>query len=94
MTKVMVNGAWIGVINDPEELVTGFREQRRRGEVNIFTSIRWDAKRCEVHIYSDAGRPMHPLFYMRNGEMSVYSDAAKRILSKKKFSWIECAGGS
>ena len=73
-TKIFVNGNWIGVHRDPDELVNNLRQARRQGTLcNIepsFSIVR-DIKGREVRIYSDAGRITRPLFIVGNDQRLV-----------------------
>jgi len=61
-TKVFVNGNWVGVHNDPDDLVGNLIELRRRCDIDPEVSIVRDIKGREVRIYTDLGRIMRPLF--------------------------------
>jgi DNA-directed RNA polymerase II subunit RPB2 len=64
-TKIFVNGNWIGVHRDPDELVSNLRRARRQGilcNIEPSFSIVRDIKGREVRIYTDCGRICRPLF--------------------------------
>jgi DNA-directed RNA polymerase II subunit RPB2 len=61
-TKVFVNGDWMGVHREPVSLVSRLRELRRSGELDPQISITHDVGDREIHIYSDQGRCLRPLF--------------------------------
>ncbi|KAJ3053563.1 DNA-dependent RNA polymerase II [Rhizophlyctis rosea] len=61
-TKVFVNGAWVGVHDDPEYLVNSIREARRGAEVSLELSIVRDVREMELSLVTDAGRIARPLF--------------------------------
>ncbi|KAJ3039907.1 DNA-dependent RNA polymerase II [Rhizophlyctis rosea] len=61
-TKVFVNGAWIGVHDDPHHLVSEMRNARRKAEVTPELSIVRDVREQEVFLTTDAGRISRPLF--------------------------------
>ena len=69
-TKIFVNGSWIGVYNDPEELVKSFREDRRNGNINHYINVRWNIELQEIHFATDAGRLTRMLYYVENGKSS------------------------
>lgn len=70
-TKILVNGAWIGVTSDPVRIVQILKKFRRHGEIDSEISIIFDIKENEIKINSDAGRPCRPLFIVENNELLV-----------------------
>jgi DNA-directed RNA polymerase II subunit RPB2 len=72
-TKVFVNGNWIGVIDNPLEVVENMKLYRRNAIIPIFTSISFDYNRNEIQIYTDAGRLTRPLYYIENGGLTTNS---------------------
>ncbi|OQS55135.1 RPB2 [Ecytonucleospora hepatopenaei] len=83
-TKVLVNGAWIGVTEQPAETVQTLRELRRCGEIESEISIVFDIKEDEICITSDAGRPCRPLFIVKNNELLVTKEDVEDLKSIKK----------
>ena len=67
-----MNGAWVGVHVDPEEVVEQLRKCRRsqldmlRSEISVFRDI----KDREIHVYSDSGRMTRPLLIVENARNS------------------------
>jgi DNA-directed RNA polymerase II subunit RPB2 len=57
-TKIFVNGDWVGVHRDPDQLVATLRELRRKIDIEPEVSIVRDIKGREVRIYTDQGRIM------------------------------------
>jgi DNA-directed RNA polymerase II subunit RPB2 len=70
-TKVFVNGNWIGVHRDPDDLVGKLRDLRRRQDISEEVSIVRDIKQREVNIYTDCGRCQRPLFIVGEDRKSV-----------------------
>ncbi|KAI8852979.1 DNA-directed RNA polymerase II subunit RPB2 [Chytridium lagenaria] len=54
-TKVFLNGVWVGVHRDPDQLVTTLKELRRCIDIPPEVSI-------ELRLFTDAGRICRPLF--------------------------------
>jgi DNA-directed RNA polymerase II subunit RPB2 len=61
-TKIFVNGAWIGVHQDPKHLVNAVMDTRRRSVMQFEVSLVRDIRDQEFKIFSDAGRVMRPVF--------------------------------
>jgi len=65
-TKVFVNGAWVGIVTKPLEVIDLLKKYRRIGLIPIYTSISWAIKEDSIYIYSDSGRLTRPLFYLNS----------------------------
>ena len=62
-TRVLVNGRYIGVTDNPESLVDRFRLYRRSGWIDTFTSISWKISDRMISVLTDSGRLMRPLLW-------------------------------
>ena len=60
--KVFINGAWVGVVDNPLEIEEKMKIYRNSALIPIFTSIHWDIESNTIYIYTDAGRPCRPIF--------------------------------
>lgn len=65
-TKVFVNGVWVGVHSNPQQLVANVQELRRNGTLSYEMSLVRDIRDREFKIFTDAGRVMRPLFVIEN----------------------------
>jgi len=63
LTKVFVNGAWVGALGNPREVVRLFLLHRRNALIPIYTSGRWDIAHNELQFFTDGGRLCRPVFY-------------------------------
>lgn len=61
-TKVFVNGNWVGVIEDADEMARTLRAHRRMGHIETEVSVVRDVADQELHVFTDAGRICRPLF--------------------------------
>mmetsp|Transcript_2822 Transcript_2822/g.2481 ORF Transcript_2822/g.2481 Transcript_2822/m.2481 type:complete len:754 (-) Transcript_2822:1730-3991(-) len=102
-TKIFVNGNWVGVHNDPDELVKNLRKQRRSLEIECEVSILRDIREQEVRIYTDAGRISRPLFIvgedqklvikkthvqkLKNSELNLSSEDIDLNEEKEEYGW-------
>ena len=94
-TKIMINGAWIGVIDNPEEVLQYLKISRRNALIPIYTSIRWDITSNIIFLYTDAGRMCRPIFYIdeNTGKASYNNDKILEKLRKNEFTWSELVSG-
>ena len=66
--RVFVDGALIGLVDDPRALVTQIRNMRRQGAVFIEINISHKEFNNEVVIHTDRGRARRPLIVLQNGK--------------------------
>ena len=55
ITKIFVNGAWVGAVTDPQLTETTLKQYRRNALVPIYTSIHWHIASNSIYIYTDMG---------------------------------------
>ena len=70
-TKIMVNGDWIGVHNDPNNIIVTLKNLRRQGILNIYTSISWNIKESLIEIFTDKGRLCRPLYIIKDNNYLI-----------------------
>ena len=95
LTKVIVNGLWVGALEDPIESVEKFKLFRRNALIPIYFSISFDIKQNTIFIYTDAGRLTRPIFY-RESETGKFSFDNPEIIKKiesDEFSWSDLIAG-
>ncbi|KAL0951510.1 hypothetical protein HGRIS_008195 [Hohenbuehelia grisea] len=80
MTKVFVNGVWMGVHRDPANLVKTLRKLRRKDDISPEVSIVRDIREKELRVYTDGGRVCRPLFIVENQQL---------VLQKKHVRWLQ-----
>lgn len=93
MTKMIVNGRWIGVVDMPIELVDTLRLYRRNGIIPVYTSISFDYERNEIFMYTDAGRLTRPLYYRDDKFITSFSKHVD-ALDKGLLSWEQIVAGT
>ena len=99
MSKVIVNGVWIGGIENPLELVKLIKLFRRNGIIPVYTSVSFDYENNEIYIYSDGGRLTRPVYYLEKKALNDFGKPSferKEVLEKildGNFSWQEIVSG-
>ena len=78
MTKVFINGEWLGVSNNPIKLNKELRKSKEDGSFNPLISIIWDVPEKEIRIYCDGGRLYRPVLKVENNSIKL----TKELLSK------------
>ncbi|KAI8924497.1 DNA-dependent RNA polymerase II second largest subunit [Entophlyctis helioformis] len=61
-TKIFLNGVWVGVHRDPDQLVKTLRKLRRCVDISPEVSVVRDVRDKELRLYTDAGRICRSLF--------------------------------
>ena len=98
MTKLIVNGNWVGVHSNPTQIINNFKLQRRLGLISLFFSIQWDIPNQTIFFYTDAGRMSRPVFYINKDSQNKNSPSYinPKVLEKIKnndFSWDQLTRG-
>ena len=86
--KVFVNGAWIGVTQNPKSLFEFLQTKKSQGIINIYTSITFNIRLREIRICNESGRVTRPLFRVQNRSNKLYIN--KQIIDdvqQKKTTW-------
>ncbi len=78
-TKILVNGNWVGIHNNPPEIVRYIKSLRRKGELDNQVSIIFKINDNEVRISTDSGRCTRPLYVVENNKLMITKDDIKKI---------------
>ena len=84
--KVFVNGAWLGVSENPIELYNDMKEKKYKGIINIYTSIIMNFKNLEIRICNDGGRLTRPVLRVRDNKALINLEIIDKLV-KKELSW-------
>jgi DNA-directed RNA polymerase beta subunit len=77
-TKVFINGAWVGISDEPQELYLMLKDKKYKGIINIYTSIIFDYKMKEIRVCNDSGRLTRPLLRVKDKNILI----TKSLISK------------
>lgn len=78
-TKVFVNGCWVGIHNDAEDLIRNVREMRRNLFIPKEISIVRDITNREIKFYTDQGRVQRPLFIVQKNKLKLKQSHIHRL---------------
>lgn len=84
--KVFINGAWIGITEDPFVLFNQLKEMKYKGIINIYCSIIFNISMKEIHVNNDAGRLIRPVLKVKDNKL-ILNKTHVTMLSKKKLNW-------
>ena len=93
-TLVFVNGAVVGFVSDAKHTLSIFREARRTGGVDTYTSMSWNIDDSVIDVWSDGGRLTRPVFYVDDDAVPSYAN--KRVVAgvdNGAYSWDALVGG-
>jgi DNA-directed RNA polymerase II subunit RPB2 len=95
LTKVFVNGAWVGALSNPREVMRLFLLHRRNALIPIYTSGRWDIAHNELQLFTDGGRLCRPVFYYDEDARrpSYASREAIETIKSGNFTWSQLITG-
>ena len=66
---------------------------QRNNIINKHTSIYFNIRHNEISIYTDAGRPIRPLFYIYNNELSYERSNIIDLYDKNEIEWKHIVNG-
>ena len=82
LTKLFVNGFWVGGVENPLGIVEHVKLHRRNGLIPPLVSVYFNIQQNTIFVYTDAGRLSRPLF-IRSLESSL----------PKKYTWRDLVSG-
>ena len=84
--KVFINGNWVGFTENPEIIINVFKNNRKEGLINKYSSISWDHKNYQLSIFTDGGRPIRPLLIIKDKKL-LYTPEMQEYIKKNKCTW-------
>ena len=81
--KVFINGAWIGITEDPLTLYNDMKDKKYKGIINIYTSIIFNYKRLEIRICNDGGRLTRPVLKVRDNKAIITKEIIDKLANKE-----------
>jgi DNA-directed RNA polymerase beta subunit len=89
--KVIVNGDIIGVCQDPFTLYNKLKQAKKSGAINVCTGVVWNIHRNEIHINTEGGRCVRPLFVVdeKQNRLKFWDYLADLQGEHKHFTWTD-----
>ena len=84
--KVFINGAWVGISDNPQELYFMLKDKKSKGIINIYTSIIFDYKLKEIRVCNDSGRLTRPLLRVKNNNLLINNNVLTKLKSGE-YNW-------
>lgn len=86
--KVFLNGEWIGLTNNSNELYVELRKLKQNGIIIKTNSIIYDIPKGEIKIYTDSGRLFRPLLNVKNNKIVLTDKIINSVLGDKSLKGI------
>jgi len=77
--KVFINGAWVGITTEPEQLYNMLKDKKHKGIINIYTSIVFDYKMREIRVCNDSGRLLRPLLRVQDKNILITHELISKL---------------
>ena len=77
--KVIINGRWIGVSDDPLTLYHSLKDKKYKGIISIYTSIIFNYSQQEIVVTNESGRLLRPLYKVKNNKLLITSDIISKV---------------
>lgn len=81
-TIIYINGDIIGTHENPDKFYNNLKFFKRKGYINIYTSIVWKIIENSIWINTEAGRCVRPLYIVRNNKILL--DNKTEVIDWKK----------
>jgi len=85
-SDVFFNGRFIGHITDPYALIRDLKKKRRKGELPIELSIRYNKPLDNILLSTEVGRVMRPLIIVEDGKSTLTEEHLK-LLRENSLKW-------
>ena len=78
-SRVFVDGALIGLVENPRDLVGNLRRMRRKGEIPTEINVSFKEYNGDVIIHTDRGRARRPLIVLEKGKPLITAEDTARL---------------
>ncbi len=86
MSEVYLNGKFAGTVENGQDFVQQFRNDRRKGVVPTTVSVRYDDLSNSIYVESGKGRTLRPLIVVRDGQALLTEKQIKQLF-KNEITW-------
>jgi DNA-directed RNA polymerase subunit B' len=82
-SRVFVDGALIGLVDDPKTLVEHIRAMRRQGSIPPEVNVSYKEYNGDVVLLTDRGRARRPLIVLKDGDPLISDEEIKKLEKKE-----------
>ncbi len=84
ITKVFLNGEWIGMSDKPSDLYYELKQLKQNGVILRTNGITYDIPRGEIRIYTDSGRLFRPVLKVKENKVLLTDKIIDDIIKDTK----------
>ncbi len=84
--KVILNGRWLGVSENPIELYKSLKQKKYSGFIHIYTSITFNMEEQVIYIYNDSGRMVRPVYKIKDNKLCITKEIVDKIRTNE-YKW-------
>lgn len=84
VTKVFLNGEWVGMSDKPNELFKEFRILKQNGVISRTNGITHDMNRGEIRFYTESGRLYRPIINVKDNKVILTDTMISDVVSDPK----------
>jgi DNA-directed RNA polymerase beta subunit len=77
--KVFINGAWLGISEQPYELFLSLKDKKYKGIINIYTSIVFNYSLKEIRVCNDGGRVTRPVLRVKDKNILITRNILEQL---------------
>lgn len=88
MAEIYLNFKFAGSLKNPQDFVSSFKEERKKGNVSNNVNIYYDGESDNVYVETKRGRARRPLIVVKNGKPLLTEEHIKK-LKKDEISWSD-----
>jgi DNA-directed RNA polymerase II subunit RPB2 len=81
--KVFINGVWVGITDEPNDLYLMLKDKKYKVIINIYTSIVFDYRMKEIRVCNDSGRLSRPVLRVKNENILITKDIINRLKTRQ-----------
>lgn len=85
--RVFINGDWIGVVENGNELFLHLKNKRMNGFIDKHVTFCLNYKDKTLHIYSDGGRLIRPLLRVENNQLLITDESIKDVKKSESLTY-------
>ena len=91
-TKIIINGDIVGTHENPFDFYSKLKFLKRKGCINIYSGVVWHIRENEIHICTEGGRCVRPLYIVYNNQIRLDTEISN-LLKTGKMAWQDLVIG-
>tara|TARA_B110000259_G_C14026523_1_gene404890 strand:+ start:88 stop:3777 length:3690 start_codon:yes stop_codon:yes gene_type:complete len=92
--KIFINNNWIGIHFEPNVFYKKLKLFKQCGIINQLVSISWYVQLNELHIQTNAGRLLRPLYIVKKNKLLLDKSSLFENIKKDNINWYDLVKGT